>query len=78
MDLTQKVNPCGIAAKFIFNGIMQIKLDSFLLYDASDNSSLALNSTGIAFDVDLQYKYSRTKDSQFKQWLDFDDGITYY
>ncbi|CAK55956.1 unnamed protein product (macronuclear) [Paramecium tetraurelia] len=68
VDLNKKVSPCGIAAKYIFN-------DSFLLFDANTETatSLALNSTGIAFSVDLDYKYSRSQNSQFRQWLDLDD-----
>lgn len=67
IDLNKKVSPCGIAAKYIFNGIylIHIYIDSFLLFDVNTETAtpLALNSTGISFSVDLEYKYSRTENS---------------
>jgi hypothetical protein len=51
IDSDQYANPCGIAAKYIFN-------DTYLLFD-SLKEPVFINSTGISFRIDQQFKYKR-------------------
>lgn len=57
-DYTERANPCGTASKFIFN-------DTFMLIDLN-NQPIFINETGIAFNVDINYKYQRNQNFGFR------------
>ena len=64
LDPNGHANPCGIAAKSIFN-------DEFTLL--GPNGPVSIDNEQLTWDSDFDYMYSRSKDYQEDQWLDVED-----
>ena len=71
---TDPANPCGLVAKSFFT-------DSFLLQNQAQ-SDIHINSTGIAWDSDKQYKFKNMEGDneawKDHQWIDVTDGKYIY
>ena len=70
LDLDDAAFPCGLVAKSFFT-------DKFLKFKGGpDDKVFDINSKGIAWESDIEYKFDNWDDPNWenKQWLDVKDG----
>ena len=57
--------PCGLIAKSVFT-------DTYRMYDP-DSNEIPIDSSNIAWNSDVEYKYKNGPDMSTTQWLDVED-----